>query len=206
MCTTIVCASESNRKCAPSARTMPIRGSISLGFVFLATPMLVAAQSAVPSPASAVDPEPAKLVERVIANQKRDEAALELYERIERQETRKNANDASPAVVKIARVIPSGTGMDKIPVGTDGKPPDPAAYRARLQALEQALALIAGNNRSQRDVVEKYAKKRKDRGDLIEATRNAFLFTFVRRVPRGNRVLAKYEMSPNPAFRPTSRL
>src|SRR5215470_4729222 len=149
-CTTIVCASESNGNCAPSARTMPIRSYISLGLVFLATPMLVAAQSAVPSPASKVDPEPAKLVERVIANQKRDEAALEVYERIERLETRKNASDASPAVVKIARVIPSGTGMDKIPVGTDGKPPDPAAYRARLQALEQALALIAGNNRSQR--------------------------------------------------------
>src|SRR5215470_18523518 len=85
-CTTIVCASESNRKCAPSARTMPVRSYISLGFIFLATPMLVAAQSAVPSPASEVDSQPAKLVESVIANQKKDETALEVYERIERLE------------------------------------------------------------------------------------------------------------------------
>jgi len=188
------------------ARTMLIRSCVFIGLLFVAARMLAAAQSAVPSPASRVDPEPAKLVERVIANQKRDEAALEVYERIERLETRKNASDASPAVVKIARVIPSGTGMDKIPVGTDGKPSDAAAYRARLEALEHALALIADDNRSQRDAVEKYAKKRKDRGDLIEATRNAFLFTLAGREPRGNRVLTKYEMSPNPAFRPTSRL
>ncbi len=185
---------------------MPNRNYISVGLFFLATPIGIAAQSAVPNAALNVDPEPAKLVGRVIANQKKDESALEVYERIERLETRKNGNDASPGAVKIARVIPSGTGMDKIPVGADGKPPDPTAYRARLQALEHALALIADNSRSQRDAVEKYAKKRKDRSDLIEATRNAFVFTFVGREPRGDRVLAKYEMAPNATYRPTSRL
>jgi hypothetical protein len=162
-------------------------------------------QSAVPDSAPAVAPEPSRLLERVLANQKKDEAALEVYERIERLETRKNPNDPAPASVKIARVIPSGTGMDKIPVDADGKPPDAAAYRARLEALEHALALIVNNSRSQRDALEKYAKRRKDRSDLIDATRNAFLFTFVARAPRGDHVLAKYEMLPNPAFKPTSR-
>jgi hypothetical protein len=172
----------------------------------LATPVHAAAQSAVPASEPALAPEPSKLLDRVLTNQKKDEAALDLYERIERLETRKNPSDPVPAAVKIARVIPSGTGMDKIPVNADGHPADAEAYRARLESLEHALALIVNNNRSQHDALEKYAKKRKDHDDLIDAARNAFNFTFVGREPRGDRFLAKYEMTPNPAFKPRSRL
>jgi hypothetical protein len=172
----------------------------------LAAPAHGAAQSAVPIAEPTVAPEPSKLLDRVITNQKKDEAALDLYERLERLETRKNANDSAPASVKIARVIPSGTGMDKIPVNADGRPSDAEAYRVRLESLEHALALIVRNNRAQRDALEKYAKKRKDRNDLIDAARNAFDFTFVSSEPRGERLLSKYEMTPNPAFKPNSRL
>lgn len=179
-----------------------------IAILFATAPADVAAQSVVPVPASelAVAPEPSKLLDRVITNQKRDEGALDVYERLERLETRKNANDLVPSSVKIARVIPSGTGMDKIPVNPDGHPSDAEAYRARLESLEHALALIVNNSRSQRDALEKYAKKRKDRDDLIDAARKAFNFTFVAREPRDGRLLAKYEMTPNPAFKPTSRL
>jgi len=160
-----------------------------------------AAQSVVP------DTAPAKpgLFDRVISTQKKNEEALDIYERIERLEVRKNANDPAPASVKSFRVIPSGTGMDRIPVGPDAQPADPAAYRAELVKLERALALLVNNGRSQRDAVEKFAKKRKERNDLIDATRNAFLFTFVAREPRADRVLSKYRMEPNPAFKPTTR-
>ena len=174
--------------------------------LLLATPVATRAQAAVPVSEPAAAPEPSKLLDRVIANQKEDEAALDLYERFERLETRKNPNDPVPAAVKIARVIPSGTGMDKIPVNADGHPADAGAYRVRLESLEHALALIVNNNRSQRDALEKYAKKRKDRNDLMDAARNAFNFTFLSREPRGDRLLAKYEMTPNPTFKPTSRL
>ena len=164
-----------------------------------------AQQSAVPNSAPTMGPEPSNVFERVIANQKKDDAALEVYERIERVETRKNPNDLSPASVKLARVIPSGTGMTKIPVGPDHQPANAATYRASLAGLENALALIVNDNRSQHDALERYAKKRKDRIDLIDATRNAFLFTFAGRELRGDSMLSKYEMLPNPAFRPTSR-
>lgn len=174
---------------------------VSVAVFFLAAPAGVTAQSS----ESVVPPEPSRLLDRVIANQKKDEASLEVYERIERLETRKNPNDPDPASVKITRVIPSGTGMDKIPVNADGQPLDPAEYRARLEGLERALALIVDNNRAQREAVEKYAKRRKDRNEVIDATRSAFLFTFVGREPRGGQVLAKYETSPNPSFKPTSR-
>ena len=162
-------------------------------------------QSVVPSLAPRMALEPSNLIERVIANQKKDDAALEVYERLERLETRKNPNDAVPASLKITRVIPSGTGMAKLPTDADGKPQDAAAYRARLEALERALELVVNDNRASHDGLEKYAKRRKDRLDLIEATRNAFLFKFAAREQRGSLELSKYEMSPNPAFKPTSR-
>jgi hypothetical protein len=185
---------------------MSKRGLLSITVVYLALPACAAAQSALPNPAPATPASAASpLLDRVIGNQKKTENALEVYERIERSETRKNPNDPVPASLKISRVIPSGTGMDRIPVDADGKPLDAAAYHARLEALERALALIVNGNRAQRDAMEKYSKRRKDRLDLVDATRNAFLFHFVAREPRGDLLLSKYEMSPNPSFKPTSR-
>lgn len=145
------------------------------------------------------------LFDRIIANQKRAEAALDVYERIERVESRKDPNDLFPASVKISRVIPAGTGMDRIPVGPDGQPADADAYRANLEKLEQALTLVVKDGPSQREAVEKFAKKKKERNELIEATRDAFVFRFVGREQRGTRMLSKYSMDPNPDFRPTSR-
>jgi hypothetical protein len=185
---------------------MHIRDFTPFVFLLLATSARTPAQSGVPASEPAVAPEPSKLLDRVITNQKKDETALDLYERMERLETRKNPDDPVPASVRVARVIPSGTGMDKIPVNADGHATDADAYRVRLESLEHALALIVSNNRSQRAALEKYAKKTKDRNDLIDAARNAFNFTFVVREPRGDRLLAKYEMTPNPAFKPNSRL
>lgn len=185
---------------------MRIRNLTPIAFLLLVTPSGAPGQSAVSVSDPPVAPDSSKLLDRVINNQKKDEAALDLYERIERLETRKNPKDPAPASLKIARVIPSGTGMDKIPVNADGHPADAEAYRARLESLERALALIVNNNRGQRDALEKYAKKRKDRDELIDAARNAFNFAFVAREPRGDRMLSKYEMTPNPAFKPASRL
>src|SRR5712692_6756237 len=186
-------------------RIMLKRAFILLALLSLALAANAAAQSVVPDSTPTIGPAKPDLFIRIIANQKRGEAALDLYERIERIETRKNSGDPTPAATKIARVIPSGTGMFRIPVGDDGKPGDSAAYRADLEKLARSLALLVNDAGSQRDALEKYTKKRKDRLDLIEATRTAFLFTFVAREPRGDRMVSKYSMRPNPAFKPTTR-
>jgi len=178
---------------------------ISLALLSLAFAADAAAQSAVPDTTPTTGPTKPDLFKRIIANQKKGEAALDLYERIERVETRKNPNDPTPSAVKISRVIPSGTGMVRIALGPDGKPKDSAAYRADLESLARALALLVSDNRSQREALEKYAKKKKDRNDLIDATHNAFLFTLIAAEQRGERALSKYKMDPNPAFKPTTR-
>jgi hypothetical protein len=155
-----------------------------------------------PSPS---ETENEALLERVIANQKKNEAEQWSYEHIERLEIRKGIGAAQNPEVKVARAIPAGTGVDRIPVGPDGKPTDPAAYRAELEKLERALSWASEEGRAQRDAYEKIAKKQKERADLLDATHSAFIFTFVSREARGDRMLAKYLMVPNPAYRPTSR-
>src|SRR5216683_6441069 len=145
------------------------------------------------------------LLEHVIANQKRDDLAQSTYERLERLEIQKGAAGSQPPEIKTTRAVPAGTGIDRIPVGPDGKPVDAAAYRAELEKLEKALSWAAEDGRAQREAYEKVAKKQKERSDLIDATRTAFLFTFVAHEPRGDRMLSKYHMAPNPAYKATSR-
>jgi hypothetical protein len=155
-------------------------------------------------PASQSEDEKPAMLERVVANQKKNDEAESIYERIERKEIRKSPV-GSPPEVKISRTVPAGTGIDHIPVGPDGRPTDANLYRAELEKLEHSLAWAAEDGRAQREAYDKIAKKQKDRSELIDATRSAFLYTFVDREPRGDRMLSKYRMEPNPAYKPTSR-
>jgi hypothetical protein len=144
------------------------------------------------------------LLARVIANQKKNDLAMFIYERLERLEVQKGTH-SQPPEIKTTRAVPAGTGIDHIPVGPDGKPVDAAAYRAELEKLERTLSWAAEDGRAQREAYDKIAKKQKERSDLIDATRTAFLFTFMAREPRGDRMLSKYRMVPNPAYKATSR-
>jgi hypothetical protein len=145
------------------------------------------------------------VLNHVIDGLKEAERAQYLYERIERVESRRQAGDADPQSVRISRVIPAGTGIAKIPLGPDGKPADTDAYRAELDKLLKSLAWAVETGQTQREAYQKIQKKQKDRDDLIEATRNAFLFTYIGQEPRGDHMLSKYRMAPNPAFKPTNR-
>ena len=145
------------------------------------------------------------LFDRVVENQKKSDAAMDLYERLERVEIHKVNGENQSTEVKVSRVVPAGTGAAHLPMGTDGKVSDQNAYRAELEKLEKALVWAAETGRTQRDAYEKIAKKRKERDELIGAARAAFLFTLIGSEQRDGRVLLKYSMNPNPAFKPTSR-
>jgi len=149
--------------------------------------------------------EKAALLDLVLANQKKSDAAMNLYERVERVEMRKNAVDSHSGEIKVSRVVPAGTGVDHLPIGPDGKPTDPDAYHTELLKLEHALSWAADDGHAQHDAYEKIAKRQKERDELIDATRTAFLFTLVSTETRAGRVLYKYKMEPNPTYKPTSR-
>ena len=78
----------------------------------------------------------------------------------------------------MTRNVPAGTGVDKIALGPDEKPTDINAYRAELEKLVHSLVWATEDGRAQRDAYEKQEKHRKDKGELIDATRNAFIYTF----------------------------
>jgi hypothetical protein len=145
------------------------------------------------------------LFDRVVENQKKSDAAMDLYERLERVEIHKVTGENQSTEVKVSRVVPAGTGAAHLPVGPDGKVTDRAAYRAELEKLEKSLVWAVETGRNQHEAYEKIAKKRKEREELIGAARVAFLFTLISTEQRDGRVLLKYRMDPNPAFKPTSR-
>jgi hypothetical protein len=176
-----------------------------LGLILFTCPTYICAQELSQAPPQLTEAEKRAFLDRVIANQKTDEQMLDVYERIERVEVRKNPNDPQPYEVKISRVVPAGTGIDHIPLGPDAKPADAAAYRAELEKLERALVWASSSGRAQRDAYEKVAKKQKERNDVLDATRNGFLYSFAARELRAGRTLTKYRLERNPAFKPTSR-
>ena len=164
--------------------------------------MVCAAQN---PPLMASEPKGSELFQRVVANQKRTDQELDLFERIERTEFRRTGSDPKPAEVKVWRVFPAGVANDRIPLSAEGNPISAESYRAELQKLEKLLDWAMRQGPGQDEALGKMARKRKERNDLIEATHAAFIFTLVGHEMRGDRSLAKYSMVPNPKYKPTSR-
>jgi len=164
--------------------------------------MVCAAQN---PPLMASEPKGSELFQRVVANQKRTDQELDLFERIERTEFRRTGSDPKPAEVKVWRVFPAGVANDRIPLSAEGNPISAESYRAELQKLEKLLDWAMRQGPGQDEALAKMARKRKERNDLIEATHAAFIFTLVGHEMRGDRSLAKYSMVPNPKYKPTSR-
>src|ERR1700719_2514959 len=142
---------------------------------FTAISLAQEAGTATPPPPPQTEAEKSALLDLVLANQKKNDQALSLYERVERVEMRRNGVDKQTGEIKVSRVVPAGTGIDHIPIGPDGKPTDPDAYHTELVKLERALSWAADDGHAQHDAYEKIARKQKERDDLIDSTRTAFL-------------------------------
>jgi hypothetical protein len=175
-----------------------------LGLLAVASAISLA-QKPAPKGGGAATPDSSDMWRIAISGVKEAERALYLYERIERVESRKDPGDPTPQSVKVSRVVPAGTGIAKITLGADGKPPDAEAYRSELNKLLNSLTWAAASGQPQREAYQKVQKKQKDRDDLIEATRSAFLFTYIDQEPRDGRTLEKYRMEPNPRYKSTNR-
>jgi len=144
-------------------------------------------------------------IEKAVAGLKETEQALFLYERIERVEERRSLNDTRAADVKIFRVFPAGTGTAHIPLGPDSTPANAAVYRSDLEKLLGSLTWAAQSGKPQRDAYERVTKKQKERAELIDQTRSAFLFTLLGEETRGGHKLLKFRMDPNPGYKPPTR-
>jgi hypothetical protein len=141
----------------------------------------------------------------VIANQKRMESALSLYERLQKIEIRKPGSDATAFETKVWRIFPAGPAVNKIPLSPAAEPLTPQSYRTELEKLAKYLTWVNQQGAAQREAYAKAEHKKKERDDLLESTRQAFAFTRLSTEQRGDRTLVKYSMVPNPNFKPTVR-
>lgn len=158
------------------------------------------------SPSITPSSGPSDLFSQVISNQKKSENLLDLYERCVRVEKRRAGGHPDSVDTKFWRFFPTGTGVDKIALSDDGKPPNSESYRTDLEKLEKYLVWAAQDGPAQKEAYAKAARRRKERFDLIEATHQAFRFTLEGKEMRGNRTLLRYSMVPNPKYHPTSRM
>ena len=156
-------------------------------------------------PAAGDSGENGELFRQVIANQKQVDANMNTYERVERVEIRKTGSDPNPSEVRVWRVFPAGTGTSKIPLTTEAKPASAESYRAALEKLQTTLAWAAETGPAQREAYARVEKRKKERNELIDTTRKAFVFAKIGEETRAGRVLVKYEMTRNPAFKPATR-
>lgn len=146
------------------------------------------------------------LVERIMASQHRNDAALAEYERHERVVARKSDTEGHIVDDKTYRVFPTGTGTIRVLREEKGRPVKPEAYEKGLRYVEQALMDALNPNASrQRDAVTKWEKRTRERREMVDAVPKAFLFTWLGRETRDGHTLAKLQLDPNPDYKPKSR-
>jgi hypothetical protein len=146
-----------------------------------------------------------QLSARVIANQHHNDQMLDQYERIEHTIIRKPGTN--PPVIQqetLARVLPTGTGIMRLPLAAPGKPANSAAYRAQLVYLANVLNMVAHPDAGEQQTLERYQKRQKDRADMVSNVGSAFRFSWLGREMRDGKLLIKLQMDPSPSFHPTS--
>jgi hypothetical protein len=146
------------------------------------------------------------LVDRTISNQHRNDDALAEYERREHRQARKDESDTQLSEDKTFRVIPTGTGTLRLLLEENGQPVPSELHRRQLRDLEQALlwALDPAESKQKRRV-DKFDKRSRERTEMVDAIRDAFLFTWQGREASNGRALVRLLLEPNPAFKPRSR-
>lgn len=142
------------------------------------------------------------LLDKVIANQHKNDAALAEYERRERHQVRKNEKDTELEENKLYRVVPTGTGTLKLILEEKGQPVDAENYRKQLRELEKTLVWALDPEESkQKQRVQKWQKRSKERAETVNATREAFHYSWVGREYANGREIVKLRLSPNPEYK-----
>ncbi len=141
--------------------------------------------------------------QRLIANQHRNDAALEQYERIEHQVSRTGGDNPRVIEDRTFRVVPTGSGTMKLVLKVDSKPADPADYRKQLQAWADLLALMLRTDDPRtKAAVAKWQKRQQERAELVDSSPQAFTLSWVGIENRDGRRCDVLDLQPNPNFHP----
>jgi hypothetical protein len=146
------------------------------------------------------------LIGRVLANQHADDQAIASYERIDHRMVREHPNAPILVEDKLLRVVPTGTGTVSVQIEDHGRPIDPALYHREMLDLEKALEDSADpDNARAREDRERFQQHVRERGQIVDAMFEAYRYTWLGRETRDGRVLLKFHMDPDPAYKPSSR-
>jgi hypothetical protein len=181
------------------ALTMLLAAAIAAAPLAAKPPQDVPSQDQPPSPAEVL-----ALSQRVIANQHRNDQLLDQYERIEHDWIRKAGTNPPVTQETLNRVLPTGTGVMRLPLSAPGKPADPAAYHAQLEYLAKVLAMVSKPDATEQETLARYNKRQKDRADMVTNVGNAFHFSWLGREMRDGHPVIKLKMDPNPGYHPTT--
>lgn len=139
----------------------------------------------------------------LIANQHKNDQALDEYERVEQHQD--FTSGANPQIIenKLFRVVPDGGGTLKILLKDKDTPTDAADYRRQLQLWEEILERTTqpGDSKGQA-AREKYEKRMRDRAEFVDAAANAYLVKWTGRESRNGFSCDVFELTPNPDFHP----
>lgn len=194
-------------------RIITIAGSLALAGLGLKTTL--SSPSAPTIPATRLQqnlppPSEAEIHERtqkLISAQHKDDMLLEQYERIERHVSR--TGGANPQVLedKTYRVVPTGSGTLKILLKNGDKPVNPAEYRKQLLAWRNVLEIMLNpDDPRAKAALAKSEKRKRDRAELVDAARDAFLSVWLGRERVNGRLVDIVELHPNPNFHSRSTL
>lgn len=141
------------------------------------------------------------LILRTIANQHRNDAALDSFERIEHQESRSGRVDKLITQNRAYRVVPTGSGTLKLLVSQNGAPVPPTLYQRQLRDWENVLQVaVHSNDPREIAVVAKEQKRRKENARFIDAVSSAYQFTWLGRGTRDGRTVERIQLNPNPNY------
>lgn len=143
--------------------------------------------------------------QKVIANQHADDVILDQSERFERQLERTAGSNPRVLDEKDYRVVPNGMGTTKILLKENGNPVQPAEYHRQLLAWEEALELsVHPDDPKSKAAYAKYEKKKHDRAELVDGTKDSFTLKWLGREMMNGRDCDVLEANPNPNFHPHS--
>jgi hypothetical protein len=146
------------------------------------------------------------LFTRVVENQHRNDRAIEEFERIEHVVSSKSSDTSDGFSERTERILPSGTGTMKLLMVENGSHVSPEVYRHQLQIAVTALNIAVHPNDRYRQDLAKFEKRRRERGEVVDTSLQAFRATWAGRETRGSRTFAKYILEPNPEYKANTRL
>jgi hypothetical protein len=140
---------------------------------------------------------------RAVANQHRDDDALERYERIERQ--MQVTGGAQPRITdeKTYRIVPTGTGTLRLQLRANSVTVSVPTYRGELETWEKTLEMaLDPHNPEIQDALARAVARRTERNEIVDATLQGYISKWIGREMQDGYLCDKLQLDPDPHFRP----